>query len=275
MKTRRILAASTAALLSMASVAVVANATVTAVEVEYSKDWEVAGTGQTTTDGEVFYKIKSADAKKFAGVTISAQVDGSVDLTDSSDSVYDAATPAGTDEKGDPTPAVPAGTLGELKSTMQTKLQNAAANGAVLVDITVGPEAPDDYETRKDFTCPATIQINVQKLGFEANHVYHVNGKNLEEVEIVDLTKDATKYGIVFETKSFSPFIITKDAVKGAIALDDEDNTANVDNDSSATSDGTSNANNGNNSETGIALAIAPVVLAAGAVAVVAIKKKH
>lgn len=117
----------------------------------------------------------------------------------------------------------------------------------------------------KKTTAPAGIQFTVT-LPYEAK-VYHVNGKTVDKLKSEAQELSNGDWEITFETKTFSPFIFTSAELKNAKAT----NKDNEPTDSAATSDGSTSTN----PDTGIALAIAPVVLAAGAVAVVALKKKH
>ena len=262
MKTRRILAASTAALLSLGTVAVVASA----ADVEYDSDWTDLADG-------VAYKISKSDAKKLEGLTITASQADAGDYSENTAAAVKAISGC-----GDLKDKV-AGNIAAQLAVDTDDDSTADSATAAIFEIAVAPEDDEDYTDRDEFKLAAPIQINITGLAFEANHVYHVDGSKLVEIDTDKLTKKTesgvTTYGIQFTSKSFSPFVVSKDVIKGAVALDDEENPANDDTSKDDTTSSGSNANNGNNSETGIALAIAPVVLAAGAVAVVALKKKH
>ena len=113
-------------------------------------------------------------------------------------------------------------------------------------------------------TAPVAINITVN-VSFKPN-VYHVNGDKVEKLKSSARQRTDGTWDVSFSTKHFSPFIFTTAELKNAVAAPE---------DSRSTTSGTTSTTPGNNPGTGIALAIAPVVLAAGAVAVVASKKKR
>lgn len=264
MKTRKISAAVTAALLGFASASAVASAAT--ADVEYDADWtDIIDEVEGTTPG-VSFKISKSDEKKLEGLTISA----------AASSATISSTPAAGDLNGS------GKDLEGLKDKVALNVATAISDGkAAVYDISVVPEDDDDYGAREDFVLSAPIQINVTGLDFKVDHVYHFDGDKLVEVNPSKLTKktvtlsgessQTTLYGVQFKSKSFSAFVLSEGTIKGAVALDEQD-TSSDDSSNSSTTSGTQLPANAN---TGIALAIAPVLLAATAVSVVAMKKKH
>ena len=242
MKTRRIFTASTAALLGMASVAVSANAA--AVDVEYDEDGINIGTG-------VLAFINEKDEDKFEDYTLEATEHTVAD---------DSADPALVDVEND-------SVIKNLSKSLKKELAKMEAADVKIWDIDL---ANGIYSEEKS---PAAVKITIT-IGFDAK-VYHVDG---ERAALIKSTSrqlaDGSGYEISFTTTSFSPFIFTASELKNAgTAVNDSTS------DTSDTSDTSNSSSVGNvnsaNVETGIALAIAPVVLAASAVAVVALKKKR
>ncbi|MDE6731275.1 MAG: hypothetical protein K2J77_00165, partial [Oscillospiraceae bacterium] len=120
---------------------------------------------------------------------------------------------------------------------------------------------------------PGKVTIKITT-SFEPDYVYHVVGN---EVEIIKGAKSekltAGGYETTFTTTKFSPFILVKGDKLTGVGVSDEDRDPDAVNATSSaaasnTSATTSNGGTTTNPDTGIALAIAPVVLAAGAVAV-------
>lgn len=262
MKTRKISAAVTAALLGFASVAAVASAAT--ADVEYDADWtDIIAEEEGTTPG-VSFKISKSDEKKLEGLTISA----------SASTATISGTPAASDLNAS------GKDLEGLKDKVALNVATAIGDGkAAIYDISVVPEDDEDYGAREDFVLSAPIQLNVTGLDFKVDHVYHFDGDKLVEISPAKLTKktvtlsgessQSTLYGVQFKSKSFSAFVLSEGVIKGAVALDEQDTSSD---DSSGTSSGAVAPGNAN---TGIALAIAPVLLAATAVSVVALKKKE
>ena len=148
----------------------------------------------------------------------------------------------------------------DLSKSLKNEIKKIDASEFKIIDIGL---ADGSYV---ETTAPTAIQVTVV-VPFDAK-VYHVNGENVEKLKVTSrkLTGDAG-YEVSFSTKNFSPFIFTTADLKNAKAT-----TATNDPTDSTVSEA---GEDGANPSTGIALAIAPVVLAAGAVAVVALKKKH
>lgn len=114
---------------------------------------------------------------------------------------------------------------------------------------------------------PAAIKITIPSVGFDAK-VYHVSGDGVKALKATTRQLVGGGYEVSFTTRDFSEFILTTADLKYATAA------TNVSNPNSANASNSA-AQLPANANTGIALAIAPVVLAATAVSVVALKKKH
>ena len=285
MKTRRILAASTAALLSMASVAVVASAAEDLADIADDEEF-------TDLSAGVAARIDPNDVKKLSAYTIDADAGTTLDKDD----LFD----LNTAKTG--IVAKSGGAFENLSSKVIKNIvkaaglnvnpgsdpddvsDNAVADGddvlaAQVFNITIG-DADNDAGMVLDEDIKLKANVVVKITSSVKGNVYHLSsdGKTMEKVNAARhrATDGSSNYYYIFETNSFSPFVVMNADVSGlggagtAVTIDGEELV------NSDTSSEASNAdNNGNNSETGIALAIAPVVLAAGAVAVVAIKKKH
>ena len=124
------------------------------------------------------------------------------------------------------------------------------AGDACIIDITFVDENGDPVEVTKEHSVEIELPEDFQGVDL---FVYHVVDGVLELADY-EISEDGTILTITSD--SFSPFIISK------VQLTDE---APAGDDEPA----------GENPETGIALAVAPVILAAGAVAVATMKKKH
>ena len=118
-------------------------------------------------------------------------------------------------------------------------------------------------------TSPVAIKLTIN-VPFKPI-VYHVNGDKVEKLTSNARMRTDGTWDVSFSTKNFSPFIFTTADLKNAVAAPADSQTTS----SGTTSSTTTTTTPGNNSNTGISLAIAPVVLAAGVVAVVASKKKR
>lgn len=139
-------------------------------------------------------------------------------------------------------------------------------NTAVSIDISFtkdGKTVQPDKEVTITLPVPTTLKTATQL------YLYHVSDKGIIEVAS---TFDAAKGTLTFTGKDFSPYIIsTKKLTKATPAAGD--NTPGTT--TPGTTDGDNKGDNGDdNKNTGIALAVAPVVLA-GACAVVLAKKKR
>lgn len=245
MKTRKILAASTAALLGAASVGVVAFAQepeapeeAGAVEVKYDKNGISIGSGvkafiENTSSNKAFknYKLEASEDDVTAD---GSEEDATVD-TENCNVIKDL-----NDDLKDE--------FAEIKAS-EVKIYNITlSDGIYLAD--KSPEA-------------ITFKVEVP---FDAK-VYHVSGDKAELLKSGSQKLAAGGYEITFTTKSFSPFIFTTAKLENA-------GSASVGNNNSSDSSNSGAAAPGN-ANTGIALAIAPVLLAATAVSVVAMKKKR
>lgn len=124
------------------------------------------------------------------------------------------------------------------------------AGDACIIDITFVDENGKEVEVTKEHSVEIELPEDFQGVDL---FVYHVVDGVLELADY-EISEDGTILTITSD--SFSPFIISK------VQLTDE---APAGDDEPA----------GENPETGIALAVAPVILAAGAVAVATMKKKH
>lgn len=282
MKTRKILAASTAALLSFGAVSVVAFAGAgvdLSVEANYAKapnslkigdDKNVVGPAiNVDSDGA------AVDAEKdyFAGLTDDDKVEGDLatGLKASMD-VKDAKKLKGkwalkgefveVPENDDEKVAVDEDEIKDLGLSDENKkiLAKTGVGDVKIVKITLGK----DDKTTGSIT--KSLKITVKET-FAGAKVYHVNSDGSVTLIKSDTTEafDDGKKETTFSTTQFSPFIITTATLKATAASTDDSSDADSDTSGAAST----------NPETGIALAIAPVVLAAGAVAVVALKKKH
>lgn len=271
MNTRRILTASAAALLSFGAVAVVANATAGdpiegktyKISFDAGATYEIVGgkvegatagseadfdqetiteanlTGTYDTDLKISISLK--DAKKLKGVF---EVTGSITSIDEDD--YENVDKESIESLN-------------LDKDVLNKLTKTKAADVKLINVKVGK----DGKVVSGIGKPLTVTLSNT---FNGAKVYHVNTDGtvtkIDSHTAQALSDDS--YETSFTTSSFSSFIITTADLKSTTG-------ANADSsDSSA-----SNAQLPANANTGIALAIAPVLLAATAVSVVALKKKH
>ncbi|MDE6731414.1 MAG: hypothetical protein K2J77_00870 [Oscillospiraceae bacterium] len=347
MKTRRILAASTAALLAFGSVAVVASAAAATNEykgVTVTWDSSAAATASTTADQAKGFvtsvqgqnkldddtwaaeaalaaakytveatktsaawtvTVKPADgvtgfgaisksftieydgaaadlgASEGGALDLGYGVTASVDKKGASKTFKDyniAVAPVAVDSVGSGDDATvdydKTAVIKDLKDSIKEQFEDVNPDNVEILDITLSSKGVVKSKA------PATVTIKVET-DFEPTYVYHVVD---DEIEIVTGAKSEKltngNYRTTFTTTKFSPFILMKgDKLKGAgVTTEDKDPEAVNGTSSAAASNAsaaTSNAGTTTNPDTGIALAIAPVVLAAGAVAVVALKKKH
>ncbi len=280
MKTRRILAASTAALLAFGTAAIVTTASAAGSDATANTN---SGTG--TSDTPVtpseptsstpvtpaakpvnLNKVKEDSATSIgAGVKITLSESAVekfeeekyekynlIATTDYVDGVKDGdKTYVDTSDDGN-------STVKGLDKALKKEIAKIETKNFKIIDIDL---ADGDYV---ESTSPVAIKITVT---LDKNYkVYHVSGKTVEKLNSSSRKMIDGSYEISFSTKKFSPFIFTTADLKnaGATTSDGEPTSA------AATSNGSTT-----NPDTGLALAIAPVVLAAGAVAVVALKKKH
>lgn len=272
MKTSKILAASIAALLGCGAVAVVAHATPgdpidgktykisfdagTTYEVVGGKvEGDTAGTEADfdqetiteanlsgTYDSDLKISISLKDAKKLKGVY---EVTGSISSIDEDD--YE-----NVDKESIESLNLDKDVLGKLTKTKAADVK--------LINVKVGK----DGKVVSGIGKPLTVTLSNT---FNGAKVYHVNSDGtvtkIDSHTAQALSDDS--YETSFSTSSFSSFIITTAELKSTAGAN-----ANASDSSAA-----SNATVPGNPNTGVALAIAPVVLAATAVSVVALKKKH
>ncbi len=277
MKTRKILAASTAALLAFGTAAIVASASTTGSDATAntnsgSSEVPPVTSSEPTSSTPVtpaakpvnLVKVKEDDATSIgAGVKITLseaaleefekekyEKYNIVATNDYVDGVKDGnKTYVDTGDDGN-------STVKGLDKALKKEIAKIETRNFKIINIDL---ADGDYV---ESTSPVAIKITVT---LDKNYnVYHVSGKTVEKLNKSYRKMTDGSYEISFTTKKFSPFIFT---------------TADLKNAGSTTSDGeptSAAASNGSstNPNTGIALAIAPVVIAAGAVAVVALKKK-
>lgn len=241
MKTRRILAASTAALLSFACLAAAASAA-GAVDVEYDEDGIDIG-------GGVLAFINDNDESKFEDYTLEASVDTLTGTADSNGNTV-------VDTDNDPV-------IKDLSKSLKKEFGKVKVSEVAVykIDLAKGIYSED--------TAPAAIKITIPSVSFDAK-VYHVNGDSVKLVKSIAKPLAAGGYEVSFTTRDFSSFILTTAELKNAGSA----GNVNASDSSDVSDSASSGAVAGSNANTGIALAIAPVVLAAGAVAVVALKKK-
>lgn len=269
MKTSKILAASTAALLSFAAVAVAADATAGdeisgktfKISFDAGSTYEIVGgkvegadgseadfdqetiteanlTGTYDTDLKISISLK--DAKKLKGVY---EVAGSISSIDEDDN-------ENVDKESIESLNLDKDVLNKLTKTKAAEVK--------VINVKVGK----DGKVVSGIGKPLTVTLSNT---FAGAKVYHVTSDGtvtkLDSHTAQALADDS--YETSFTTSSFSAFIITTAELKTAASNTTSDNS---------TSSGA--AANGN-PNTGVALAIAPVLLAATAVSVVALKKKH
>ena len=122
-----------------------------------------------------------------------------------------------------------------------------------------GKEVQPDKSVTVTVPVPDKFKNDIDKL-----NVYHLTNRGA--VYVPSWIKDSS---IMFRTNSFSPYVITIDKLEYAVA--DENTTVTPGDTDTANSGGSESGSD--QKSTGIALAIAPVVLAAG-MAVVALSKK-
>ncbi len=278
MKTRRILAASTAALLAFGTAAIVASASTTGSDATAntnsgSSEVPPVTSSEPTSSTPVtpaakpvnLNKVKEDSATSIgAGVKITLSESAVekfeeekyekynlIATTDYVDGVKDGdKTYVDTSDDGN-------STVKGLDKALKKEIAKIETKNFKIIDIDL---ADGDYV---ESTSPVAIKITVT---LDKNYkVYHVSGKIVEKLNSSSRKMIDGSYEISFSTKKFSPFIFTTADLKNAGGT-----TSDGEPTSAATSNGSTT-----NPDTGLALAIAPVVLAAGAVAVVALKKKH
>lgn len=245
MKTSKILAASTAALLAAASVGVVAFAedseeevVAGAVEVKYDKN------GISIGDGVKAFIENTSSNKAFKNYKLEASEDDVTAEDASADAVVDIEN---------------CNVIKDLNDDLKDEFSEIKASDVKIYNITLSNGI---YLEEK---APEAITFKVE-IPFDAK-VYHISGDKAELLKSSSQKLAAGGYEVTFTSKSFSAFIFTTAKLENAGSA-----TAST---SSTTSSNTSGANATTNPSTGIALAIAPVLLAATAVSVVAMKKKH
>lgn len=241
MKTKRILTASTAALIGAA--AVCAPAFAAGVDIEYDEDGINIG-------GGVLAFIDYGDGDKFSDYTLSASAETLTGVTDE-DGVKM------VDPDNDPV-------IKDLSKSLKKEFTKVKlANVEVYkIDLAKGIYSEDN--------APASIKITIPSVSFDAK-VYHVSGDGVKAVKASTRPLSAGGYEVSFTTRNFSSFILTSADLKNA----DSSTTSNTSSNTSSTSSATSStAQAATSPNTGVALALAPVLLAATAVSVVALKKK-
>lgn len=236
MKTRKI-SALAAALLGFAAVS--APAFAAGVDVEYDEDGIDIG-------GGVLAFINDSDEEKFEDYTLEASSD-TLTGKDNEDGVKM------VDTDNDPV-------IKDLSKSLKKEFAKIKLADVEVykIDLAKGIYSED--------AAPAAVKITIPSVGFDAK-VYHVNGDSVKAVKSSSKQLVGGGYEVSFTTRDFSSFILTAADLKNAGAATNTSNTSS--NASSSAGQLPANAN------TGIALAIAPVVLAATAVSVVALKKKH
>lgn len=239
--TKKTPAALTAALLSFACVAASASAA-GAVDVEYDEDGIDIG-------GGVLAFINEKDESKFEDYTLEASSETLTGTTDDDGNTV-------VDTANDPV-------IKDLSKSLKKEFGKIKVSDVAVYKIDL---AKGIYSEDKS---PAAIKITIPSVSFDAK-VYHVSGDGVKLLKANSRQLAAGGYEVSFTTTGFSSFILTNTELKNAGAASDASEPSSSD----ASSD-VSGAVGSNNANTGIALAIAPVVLAAGAVAVVALKKKE
>lgn len=237
MKTRRIPAASTAALLGCAAVA--APAFAAGVDVEYDEDGIDIG-------GGVLAFINDSDEEKFEDYTLEASTD-TLTGKDNDEGVKM------VDPENDPV-------IKDLSKSLKKEFAKIklADIEVYKIDLAKGIYSEDNS--------PAAIKITIPSVGFDAK-VYHVSDNgSVKALKATTRQLVGGGYEVSFTTRDFSSFILTTAELKNASAANTSSTSSNT-----STSSG---ANAPANANTGIALAIAPVLLAGTAVSVVAMKKK-
>lgn len=236
MKTRKI-SALAAALLGFAAVS--APAFAAGVDVEYDEDGIDIG-------GGVLAFINDSDEEKFEDYTLEASSD-TLTGKDNEDGVKM------VDTDNDPV-------IKDLSKSLKKEFAKIKLADVEVykIDLAKGIYSED--------AAPAAVKITIPSVGFDAK-VYHVSGDGVKAVKSSSKQLVGGGYEVSFTTRDFSSFILTAADLKNASAATNTSNTS-----SNASNSGAQLPANAN---TGIALAIAPVVLAATAVSVVALKKKH
>lgn len=249
MKTSKILAASTAALLAAASVGAVAFAE--GPEVSEGEDETVSGAtevkydknGISIGDGVKAFIEGTSSNKAFKNYKLEASEDDVTAEDASADAVVDIEN---------------CNVIKDLNDDLKDEFSEIKASDVKIYNITLSNGI---YLEEK---APEAITFKVE-IPFDAK-VYHVSGDKVELLKSGSQKLAAGGYEVTFTSKSFSAFIFTTAKLENASAA-----TAN---NTSSNSSATSGAQTTTNPSTGIALAIAPVLLAATAVSVVAMKKK-
>lgn len=166
------------------------------------------------------------------------------------------------DAEDDLTEAVGANATAETKAAVEEAAEAVEDGNAVILDLSFVDEDGNTVQPGKAVTVELPVPAALKDA--ETVYVYHVG----EDGIILVATSAVTDGKISFTTDKFSPYIFSKVELKKASA-------GKTDEPSTSEPGDTSNPGSTGNPSTGIALAVAPVVLAAGAFVVTAFKKKH
>ena len=164
------------------------------------------------------------------------------------------------------TAAVGANASTETKAAVEKAAEAVENEDAVILDLSFVDGDGKAVQPGKDVTVELPVPAALKDAA--KVYVYHVGEDGITLVAAPDV-KDGR---ISFTTGEFSPFILSKVELKNAASGDTSDPTVS---DPGTSNPGTSNPGSTTNPSTGITLAVAPAILAAGAFAVAAIKKKH
>lgn len=146
----------------------------------------------------------------------------------------------------------------EVKATVEAAVKAVEAGNAVTLDISFTKDGKT-VQPGKDVT--VTVPVPSVVKGADKLFIYHVTDKGLEDITS-KCKYDKDKGTVAITNDKFSPYIISKVEIKA---------------DSAATSGSSSTTSNGgstSNPNTGVALAMTPIILAGAAVAVISVKKR-
>lgn len=146
----------------------------------------------------------------------------------------------------------------EVKATVDAAVKAVEAGNAVTLDISFTKDGKT-VQPGKDVT--VTVPVPSVVKGADKLFIYHVTDKGLEDITS-KCKYDKDKGTVSITNDKFSPYIISKVEIKADSAATSGDSTT------------TSNGGTTSNPNTGVALAMAPIILAGAAVAVVSVKKR-
>ncbi|MDE6728142.1 MAG: hypothetical protein K2J80_09435 [Oscillospiraceae bacterium] len=197
-----------------------------------------------TAAGDVTVTV-AADDEALAGTTVN--ISNSSDVA-AVNTAIEAVVPATADDA--------------VKAEVKKAVDAVASGDAFMLDISF---TKDDAAVQPGKPVSITVPVPADLADAAKLFVYHVSADGLELVE-----SSVNDGKLTLTSDKFSPFIISKTALTEAT----NDNSEPTPGGSDESGNGDNNGNGGDQQPTGIALAVAPVVLAAGAVVAFAVKKR-